>query len=152
MTRIVMVLLLSGLMAGCVSTRARHGYVVELGEDTVRAEIGLDTRESVLARYGEPSVRPALNDNTWYYISMTDNARAFLNADTTSRKITAVHFDVDGVVTEIKDVTLEDGQEIAINERVTPTRGKELTFLQQLMGDVGKIAPTGEGPAGGGPQ
>ncbi|MEE9330101.1 MAG: outer membrane protein assembly factor BamE [Parvularculaceae bacterium] len=152
MTRILVLAAVAALMSACVSTRAHHGYVVELGEEEVTAEIGLDTRESVLARYGEPSVRPALNDNTWYYITMTDNARAFFNTQTTTRTITAVNFQPDGTVAAIEIVELVDGEELALVDRETPTRGKELTFMQQLIGSVGRLpAPGAEGGAPGGP-
>ena len=34
---------------------------------------------------------------------------------------------------------LEDGQEVAMVERETPTRGKELSLLQQLFGNLGRF-------------
>ena len=35
-------------------------------------------------------------------------------------------------------MTLKDGKVIAYNGRETPTRGRELTILEQLLGNVGR--------------
>ena len=34
--------------------------------------------------------------------------------------------------------TLKDGKAIAFNDRETPTRGREMTVLEQLLGSVGR--------------
>jgi outer membrane protein assembly factor BamE (lipoprotein component of BamABCDE complex) len=127
------------LAAGCVSTRARHGYVIERGESALEAQVGVDTRESVLARYGEPSVRPALSDDVWYYITSATNSRAFYNTETTQRQVVAFAFDDDGQVTGVETYDLSDGRSVDLVDRETPTRGKELSFLEQLIGGVGQL-------------
>ena len=35
-------------------------------------------------------------------------------------------------------VGLEDGQRVSMNDRETPTRGRQLTILEQLLGNVGR--------------
>lgn len=136
------------LTAACVSTRAQHGYVPERGETGLEAEVGIDTKESVLARYGEPSVRPAMFDDVWYYVSSATNSRAFYKTQTTRRNVTAFAFDDGGRVFEVATFGLEDGRPVNIVSRTTPTRGKELSFLEQLIGGVGQLP----GVPGGGPQ
>ena len=142
MLRAITLIALMIAVSACVSTRARHGYIIERGETELTAEAGIDSRESVLARYGEPTLRPAMNDNTWYYISTTTNARAFYRTQTTSRDVVAFNFDPDGTVTSIDEYTLDDGMNINLVNRETPTRGKELTFLEQLLGSVGTLPNT----------
>ena len=39
----------------------------------------------------------------------------------------------------IKEYGLEDGNVIAFNTNATPTRGRELTILQQLFGNLGRL-------------
>ena len=143
-----LVLLAAPLLCACVSTRAQHGYVPERGEDALTAEVGIDTKESVLARYGEPSVRPAMFDDVWYYVSSATNSRAFYKTETTRREVTAFAFAEDGSVFEVATFGLEDGRPVNIVSRTTPTRGKELSFLEQLIGGVGQVP----GLPGGGPQ
>jgi len=49
------------------------------------------------------------------------------------RQILAVYFDKQNKVTGLRHYGLEDGHVIAFESRETPARGRELTFLQQLL-------------------
>lgn len=134
---------------GCVAVRSNHGYALERGEEGLDAKVGLDTKESVLARYGEPSMIGTFDQNAWYYMTSFDTARAFFRPKTQRREIIAFHFDDEGVVSEVGQYDLEDGLDVGMISRVTPTRGKELTFWEQLLGNVGQLpAATGQGPQG----
>ena len=126
-------------LSACVSTRQQHGYVMERGEATLDAQVGIDTRESVLARYGEPSLRPALSDDVWYYVTSGTNSRAFFDTETIRRQVTAFAFDAEGHVAAVESYGLEDGKPVELVGRETPTRGKELSFIEQLMGGAGQI-------------
>ena len=44
-----------------------------------------------------------------------------------------------GLVSDVAEYGLEDGRVVAIADRETPTRGRELTFLEQLLGNVGRL-------------
>lgn len=154
---IIPALLAAVVLSGCVSTRSQHGYVVELGESGLDAIPGIDSKESVLARFGEPSVRPPLNDDTWYYISHKTNARAFFQTEVYERQIVAFQFDNEGMVQEVAQYNLADGTDVDIVDRITATRGKELNFFEQLLGGVGQVGvPGGQqggpGTPGQGPQ
>lgn len=126
------------MTTACVSIRDQHGYVIERGETELTALEGIDTKESVLARFGEPSVRPATSDDVWYYINAATNTRAFYKSQTVSREIVVFAFNEDGTVADVLEFDLEDGQQVAFNDRVTRTRGKELSFFEQLIGGVGQ--------------
>ena len=68
------------------------------------------------------------------------NARVLPPAiDDTDRRIIAVTFDENGLVSDVAEYGLEDGRVVAIADRETPTRGRELTFLEQLLGNVGRL-------------
>lgn len=142
MMRPISVLSLSALVlaSACVSVRDRHGYVIERGETELAALEGVDTKESVLARFGEPSMRPALTDDAWYYVSSATNSRAFFQTETVSREVVAFNFDREGMVTSISRYSLEDGEQVDIVSKKTPTRGKELSIMEQLLGGVGQQA------------
>lgn len=100
---------------------------------------GTDTRTTVLARLGTPSVTSTFEDNIWYYISQTTEKYTYNNAEVSQRSVTAITFDEAGdTVTEVKTLGLDDGQEIAMNSRETPTRGRQLTILEQLLGNVAR--------------
>lgn len=143
-------LIAAGLLAlnGCVAVRSSHGYVLERGEEELTAKVGLDTKESVLARYGEPSMVGAFDQNAWYYMSSYDTSRAFFRPETKMRRVIAFRFDDEGVVKEIGDYDLSDGLDVKMVSRATPTRGKELTFWEQLLGNVGQLPAATGGPQG----
>ena len=140
------------LLPGCVSVRSNHGYVLERGTENLSANIGLDTKESIIAKYGEPSMISTFSTNSWYYLSSRDQTRAFLKPKTQTRKVVAFNFDGEGRVESVEEFTLEDGERISLVSRVTPTRGKELSFWEQLLGSVGQLPIPGADGQGGVPQ
>lgn len=138
---------------GCVSSRQSHGYIIERGEGALAAELGVDTKETILAKYGEPSMIGTFDPNSWYYFSSLDASRAFFRPKVTARSVVSFHFDGDGKVTKVNNVDLADAVDVKTASRVTPTRGKELGFWEQLLGTVGQLpagALGGDGPTPGG--
>lgn len=151
MKRLIVPIALTALMAsGCVSTRSQHGYIIEYGETGLEALEGIDSRESVLARFGEPSIRPPLDDQSWYYISQRTQTRAFMQEKVYARTIVAFRFNDEGMVSTVDRYTLEDGEDIELINRATATRGRELNFWQQLLGGVGTVGVPGGGAGGPG--
>ena len=51
----------------------------------------------------------------------------------------ALTFDDRGILQEVQNVGLEDGEEIQIVERETPTMGRELSLIEQLIGNMGRF-------------
>jgi len=136
--------------SGCVSVRSSHGYVLERGEQELTAKEGIDTKESVLARYGEPSIIGTFNRDAWYYLAARDQSRAFFKPEVTSREIVAFHFNPEGQVAKVEKFDIEDGVDVKKISRATPARGKELGFWEQLLGTVGQLPAGGVGGQGGG--
>jgi outer membrane protein assembly factor BamE (lipoprotein component of BamABCDE complex) len=137
------------VLPGCVSNRSAHGYVLERGETELAALVGVDSKESVLAKYGEPSLIGTFDRNAWYYVSALDASRAFFRPETTARTVVAFHFDDAGLVKEVDAIDLADAVDIKVASRTTPTRGKELGFWEQLLGNVGQLPAGGLGGQGG---
>ncbi len=140
-------LVLLSLASGCVSVRSSHGYVLERGETGLSAREGVDTKESVLAKYGEPSIRSTFDDARWYYLANRDQARAFFKPEITTQQVVTFHFDPKGVVEEVETLDLEASVPVSLVSKVTPSRGKELSFWEQLLGSVGQLPA---GALGGG--
>lgn len=138
-------------LQACVSVRTSHGYVLEADQSALSAKPGFDTKDSILAKYGEPSMIGTFDRDAWYYLFSTDQTRAFFKPKTTSRTVVAMHFDKEGQVDNYDTYTLADGEDIHLVQRETPTRGKELNFWEQLLGNVGALpASLGEeGPVPG---
>jgi len=138
-------------LSGCVSYRSAHGYVLERGETGLDALVGVDSKDSVLAKYGEPSLIGTFDRNAWYYVSALDASRAFFRPKTTARTVVAFHFDDEGLVKEVDTIDLADAVDVKVASRTTPTRGKELGFWEQLLGNVGQLPAGGLGGQGGPP-
>ena len=147
MIRLVLLLLAVSALQACVSVRSSHGYVLERDQTALTAEPGFDTKESVLAKFGEPSMVGVFDRNAWYYLNSVDTARAFFRPETQRRQVVAFYFDEEGAVSDVQRFSLADGDNIRMVSRVTPTRGKELNFWEQLLGNVGQL-PAGIGQEG----
>jgi outer membrane protein assembly factor BamE (lipoprotein component of BamABCDE complex) len=97
-------------------------------------------RDDVSNMLGTPSSTAVFDDETWYYISMRTETKTFFKPKVLERQVVAIHFSPKGVVKDVKKYTLEDGREIKPIERETPTAGNEMTFLEQMFGNVGRFS------------
>ena len=64
---------------------------------------------------------------------------AFYHPTVTDRRILAISFGDNNKVNNLKYYGLEEGKIISYVDRTTPTRGRELTILQQLFGNLGRL-------------
>lgn len=122
----------------CAPITSHHGFqAIEANPKDVQA--GTDTKSSVRAKLGSPSATSTFDPNTWYYVNSVKARVAFRRPVTTARNVTAILFNKDTEqVEQVNNYTLKDGKVIAFNGRETPTRGRELTVLEQLLGTVGR--------------
>jgi outer membrane protein assembly factor BamE (lipoprotein component of BamABCDE complex) len=108
---------------------------------------GEDTKSTVMSKLGSPSATSTFDPNIWYYITQVTERIAFYNPRVASREVVALNFDKDNErVLAVNSYTLKDGKVISFNGRETPTRGRELTILEQLLGNVsrGGVLPQDE--------
>ena len=61
--------------------------------------------------------------------------------------VLAIYFDKDGVVARRANYTLQDGKVFDTISRTTPTGGRDLTFLQQLLSGGTGAASSGAAAA-----
>jgi outer membrane protein assembly factor BamE (lipoprotein component of BamABCDE complex) len=108
-------------------------------EQIVQIVPGNAKRDDVLAIFGTPSTSTNYDQEIWYYISGRTETKAFLKPAEVERKVIVVKFDKKGMVTDVKTLGLEDGKEFKKVDRVTPTSGSEMTFLEQMFGNMGRF-------------
>lgn len=141
------------LLLGCTPVVSQRGYLQDL-DNEAGIDPATDTKTTIQQRLGYPSTEATFGADAWYYISSVEKQIAFFHPTVQSRAILAVYFDKTGKVTDIKHFTLQDGHVVAFESRETPTRGKELTFLQQLFNAVPGVpigsAGASQNPGGGG--
>lgn len=112
---------------------------------------GSTTKDEVAKILGTPSsVSVFNNDKSWYYISRRTSQTAFFDPDVLDQQVYIVNFDDQGVVKAVDHKVLEDGKEVTPVARATPAPGRELSFLEQLIGNLGKFNGSGGGSASGG--
>jgi outer membrane protein assembly factor BamE (lipoprotein component of BamABCDE complex) len=129
--------LLSGA-AACVPIRSVHGFQV-VEAKPAEVVVGTDTKSTVTERLGSPSVVSTFEPNIWFYVSQNMARKAFYRAKPTTREVVAISFDESSEkVTSVEKYDLSNGKVLEYARRETPTRGRQLTILEQLLGTVGR--------------
>ncbi len=134
--------------AGCARIRDLKGYVVDT-ELVSAIKPSIDNKASVQKTLGRPTMVSEFDGKTWYYVSRSTAQLAFMHPKPTEQQIVIVRFDDKNNVTKVEKLGKEQIANIDPSSDKTPTRGKEVSVLEQIMGNVGKFSP---GVGGGGPQ
>ncbi|MGB8623824.1 MAG: outer membrane protein assembly factor BamE [Paracoccaceae bacterium] len=131
--------ILALLLASCTPIYRNHGYVPS---DAALAEVtvGVDSRDTLTDTLGPPSVSGLVDDDAWYYVASRWRTRGALKPEEVSREVVAISFDTAGTVTNIERFGLKDGRVIVLNRRVTDDNIKGISFLRQLLGNIGQIS------------
>jgi outer membrane protein assembly factor BamE (lipoprotein component of BamABCDE complex) len=130
--------------AACSPTIDNRGYVPDK-EALERVKPGSQTRADVSELLGTPSSVTPFSDDTWIYIQRKTSTIAFLEPRVLEQNVVVIDFDDAGIVKDVRRYTLEDGKLIDPVTRTTPAPGKELSFLEQLIGNVGRFSGGGTG-------
>jgi outer membrane protein assembly factor BamE (lipoprotein component of BamABCDE complex) len=129
-------------LAACEPILRSHGYTPS-PEKLAQISEGVDTRGSVQRKIGRPAMNDLYaTDDAWYYVSSIVKEESYKAPVVIDRKVVAIEFDEQGIVTGVGQFGLEDGQIVDLVTRTTPTYGSQLTILEQLFGNIG--ANTGE--------
>jgi len=102
-------------------------------------KLGVHTRADVTRLLGAPSTVAAFGKETWYYIGGRVKSLAFFKPEILERQVLTVKFDATGHVSDIKKFDATKSKNISLVERETPTKGKQLTIIQQLIGNIGRF-------------
>lgn len=100
---------------------------------------GTSTRADVTSLLGSPTAHGSFDDNTWIYISETTRTRVGRLPGITAQDVTTLTFDEGGVLRDVKHLNQDDSRDVRVVSRATPSPGSEASFLQQLLGNVGKF-------------
>jgi len=127
------------LIAACSPTTQKRGnYLYQDDMDMIQA--GVSTKYDVLNILGTPTAKAVFDEGTWYYVGLVTEKESFFDEKVSDKKIYQIEFDADDVVVILSEVTKE-GMDVPLASRVTPTSGNEVTFLQQILGNLGKFNP-----------
>jgi len=132
------------VLGACNSTSQvfSHGY--QLSEDTLSLIPEGSSKDQVLLSLGTPSstLTNANGTETYYYISQK-KARpvAFARARVIDQRVLAIYLTQDETVERIANYGLKDGRVFDFVRRVTPTGGKDLSFVGQILSAAGSVSP-----------
>jgi outer membrane protein assembly factor BamE (lipoprotein component of BamABCDE complex) len=126
------------MLAACVPTQDTRGYMPD--EDVVaQVKPGATTKDKVYDLFGSPSSMGTFDQNVWYYIEKKTEQTAFYEPKVLDQRVLAVEFDRAGMVTAVKRWGVKDGKLVEPVARITETRGKELGFIEQMFGNIGRF-------------
>ena len=138
----------AALVSACAPTTVFQGFqAIDARPSDIK--VGTDTKTTVSARLGSPSAVSTFDPNVWYYISQVTQYQSFYKPLVIRLDVVAIAFNkTDNTVVSLNTLSLKDGRVIAFNGRETPTRGRELTALEQLLGTLGQGSVLGDQEVG----
>ena len=126
------------LVYGCTARIDEHGNFPN--QKLIAAiKIGVHTKDHVLKKLGTPSTVSSFDKLNWFYIGTRVRSVSFWAPNILKRKALKIRFNTEGIVQEIIGVDSTNLTEMAHIKRITPTKGKELTIIQQIIGNVGRF-------------
>lgn len=146
-----MALGLAAATTACAPVQTYNGFRSDRNNEEIPdPQVGVDTRDTVMQRFGSPSTTAVFDQTAWYYVSSVEERIAFYEPRTIDRRVMVVRFDGD-TVSAVEKFGMERGRLIAYNDETTPTRGRELGVIEQLLGNVGRAPPIPDQERGGRP-
>src|SRR3978361_725350 len=125
-------------LSGCAPLRQTNGYQA-IDHNPADGKVGVDTKSTVLDALGSPSAVSTFDPNVWYYITQNANTIGYHKSHVTKRTCVSITFNKESEkVVAVNDYSLKDGKVLAYNTRETPTRGRERSVIEQLLGNAGR--------------
>jgi outer membrane protein assembly factor BamE (lipoprotein component of BamABCDE complex) len=136
--RLLLSTLIAVALAACQPTIDQRGNLPD-DKKISAIEPGVTTKQAVSQLLGTPSSVSTFGDKTWYYISRRTEQTAFFNPQVLDQQVIVVGFDEGGIVRNVQHLNLADSRPVDPSPRETPSAGKELGFVEQLLGNLGKF-------------
>lgn len=127
-----------GLTVACTPIVNRHGYV-PTEDDLAQFVPGVDTRDAVLDLLPPPTTKGVGENSSLYYVRSEFRTLGPFESKEVSRQVVAINVAENGVVTGISRYGLQDGRVVALSRRVTDDNIADVSFLRQLMGNLGRF-------------
>lgn len=137
------------LLTACTPTVNMRGNLIDEYK-LAQVQKGVDTRTDVLRKMGSPTTVAPFDDTVWYYLEQKTEKRGIFDDEVIEDRVVVVMFDANGVVEQINDLD-NKRQDVPYVDRKTPTSGNDFTFMQQMLGNLGKFNKDGAAasPTGG---
>lgn len=134
----------AGTAAACQTDVNLHGNLPS-HDEIAQIHPGKTTKTEVTQILGSPSSVGVFDPNHWYYISKRTKRIAFFDPKVLDQEVYVVEFDQQGVVKAVVHKGMKDAENITPAPGATPAPGRHLTFLEQLIGNMGRFNTTPSG-------
>ncbi len=104
---------------------------------------GTSSKADATSLLGSPTSHDTFDDNTWLYIGETTEPVIAAYPKVDRQQVLVLRFDNNGTLRTIRRVTGKDAVHVAMAGGATPSPGSQATFLQQVIGNVGRYNPAG---------
>lgn len=125
-------------LTGCETVVHTRGNLPSL-ERVAEIQPGRSNRADIEELLGTPSTRAVFDKEIWLYIGSREETSVFAKPKLLERRILTIRFNKRGIVEELKTYDATSGRLVQLVERETPTKGRELTFIEQLVGNFGRF-------------
>ena len=123
-------------LSACQRSLETNGkYLTDAQADALYRGMSVD---AVRTQLGAPSYISAIDENFWAYIGTRSQVRIFDNPKPVERRIVALQIS-GGVIRDIVQLDIRDGQQIYPNPDRTPTSGRTIGLMEELLGNIGRF-------------
>jgi outer membrane protein assembly factor BamE (lipoprotein component of BamABCDE complex) len=127
-----------GLFAPAPTVRGIHVDADQLKELVP----GTSTEADVTSLIGSPTAHATFDDNTWLYIGERTQPRIGQTLAVLTQQVVVMTFNDKGVLEHIETRDKKNELPVSVIARTTPSPGTEASFMQQLLGNIGRFVPT----------
>ena len=131
--RVYVVILLTSVLLSCTTNIKNHGYIPSKS-DLETLVIGKDTKQSIAKKIGLPAT--AGLEGAYYYVRSTFNAPGFKSAQLVDRKVVVLSFDQRSKLKNIETFSVDKGNFVRLDYRITETGLDNKNILQQIIGSI----------------
>ncbi|MCQ8241339.1 outer membrane protein assembly factor BamE [Rhizosaccharibacter radicis] len=148
---VVLASALPAVLGGCgiiSPLPTNRGQLIE-PVDYAKLSPGTSTRDDVQNLLGSPTAHATFDDNTWFYIGEVTAPVPMSRPSVQKQEVVELKFDSAGVLRSVRRLNKQDGTNVAMTGRTTPSPGSDTSIMQQLIGNVGRYSPMGMDSLGG---
>ena len=138
---LALVTILAGTLiisAACAPRSANRGHIPPPSQ-LEKLEVGKHSKEYVRTLLGTPSTVGTFDKEVWYYIGRRTEKWAFFDESVIQQQVVVVYFNPAGKVEHIEKYDENDSRKVDLVEGKTPTSGRELGVLEQIIGNLGRF-------------
>ena len=127
-------------LTACEKDIENRGYMTKFS-DFSQIQPNISTKQDVMQALGSPTTKSVFAPETWYYLGKEQTKETFFDPEIRSFSGYKITFNEAGTVSNIEMQDKSANRSFDVSEEVTETSGNEITFFQQIFGNLGKFNP-----------